>query len=157
MTCVACLAAICLAGCASVGGTGADSWPKVIAERLTYNQPVFRPLGTILFVHDSTALGTEAKAFLDTVARRLERRPQDRVRLDGHASSVGSAAYNRTLAMRRADAVKAELVARGIAAERITAVSLGESEPTGLGQAADRRVEVILIRAARQPTQKPRP
>ena len=67
--------------------------------------------------------------------------------LQGHADYKGSDAYNEKLGMDRAEAVRQELIALGIPAERLSTVSFGESRPIYAEQedwarAVNRRVEV---------------
>ncbi len=53
--------------------------------------------------------------------------PGAQVTVEGFTDPAGSAAYNLRLGQRRADAVRGYLVAQGMAAERIRAVSYGEN------------------------------
>ena len=71
------------------------------------------------------------------------------VRIAGYADARGSDAANAALGKARADAVKAGLVAQGIAGDRIETVSGGESDPVGTnatasGQAENRRTELVV-------------
>jgi OOP family OmpA-OmpF porin len=75
----------------------------------------------------------------------------------GYTSSIGSAAYNKALSKRRADAVAKALVADGIPAAAIQTVGAGPEQPladnkTKAGQAKNRRVE-IEVKAAGQQTE----
>jgi len=85
---------------------------------------------------------------LDAVAAVLvNERPDVKVEIIGHTDSVGSAEYNQVLSEKRADSVKAYLVARGIPAERISIAGYGESRPrssndTIEGRRLNRRVEI---------------
>lgn len=70
-----------------------------------------------------------------------------RVVLEGHADYMGTDAYNQKLGMDRAEAVRAELVRLGVAADRLATVTFGESRPlineqTDDARAVNRRVEV---------------
>ena len=65
--------------------------------------------------------------------------------MNGHASSDGSRAYNQKLSEKRANAVKAALVAGGIDGTRISTQGFGEDQPvqsnkTLKGREANRRV-----------------
>jgi len=65
----------------------------------------------------------------------------------GHTDSVGSDSYNQRLSERRANAVKNDLISRGVPASQLTAVGYGETRPvasndTAEGRAANRRVEI---------------
>ena len=141
--------ALCCAGCAEIGFSNNAPWPRVSARHIAYPQPELRAFGTVYFGFDSATLATDGQRLADALANRLGRYPDDRVRLEGHSSNVGDAAYNRALAQRRVDAVKQYLVGREIEPERIDAVSFGESEPVApadaIHQELNRRVEVILI------------
>jgi len=68
----------------------------------------------------------------------------------GHADSVGSDAYNQKLSVRRAEAVKAYLISKGIERNRIYTEGKGEKQPvadnrTAEGRAKNRRVEVEVV------------
>lgn len=67
--------------------------------------------------------------------------------VSGYTDSRGSKAVNERLSKRRADAVAKELIANGIAAERVSAKGMGPADPIGDNKTADgrahnRRVEV---------------
>lgn len=71
-----------------------------------------------------------------------------RAEIGGHTDSVGDAAGNRALSEARANAVRAALIARGVASEALTAHGYGESDPidtndTEEGRAANRRTTVV--------------
>jgi len=61
------------------------------------------------------------------------------VEISGHTDNVGSNANNQKLSERRANAVKAWLVAKGISADRITAVGYGEEHPRVSNDSEDNR------------------
>jgi len=104
-----------------------------------------------LFDFDKSDIRADARAVIDQVLADAAAQGIDRVRISatGHADRSGSEEYNLALSMRRADAVREALIARGIPAENITVASRGESEnavPTadGVKEQANRRVEIIL-------------
>ena len=81
------------------------------------------------FALDRASLRPEARTLLDTAVRALKNDPSLRLEIAGHTCNLGTAEYNLVLGQRRADTVKAYLVAQGIAASRLTTVSYGEEKP----------------------------
>jgi len=71
-------------------------------------------------------LTVEAQTTIATRAEFLRQHEGYGVLIQGYTDQQGSAAYNKTLGMNRAETVKGELVRAGIAEHRIAAVSLGE-------------------------------
>lgn len=72
------------------------------------------------------------------------------IKLEGNCDEWGSDEYNYALGLRRANAVKDEMVADGVAAARITMVSYGESNPVCSEKTQDcwaqnRRVDAKLL------------
>lgn len=102
----------------------------------------------ILFDLDSATIRPESKPVLDEVLGVLKGEPGWKVLIEGHTDSTGSDSHNLDLSQRRADSVRAYLVAGGIEAGRLRALGLGESKPvadnaTELGRAQNRRVELV--------------
>jgi len=76
------------------------------------------------------------------------------VRVVGHTDDGGTAAYNHDLSYRRARAVAAALIERGVAEDRIEYEGRGATEPLAPndspeGRAMNRRVELFVIDGAR--------
>lgn len=86
-------------------------------------------MNNVLFDFDSAVLKPEGKAEIDKLVEAMKQYPGDTVVVVGHCCNIGTDAYNMGLGQRRADSVKAYMVQQGIAAERITAESKGESAP----------------------------
>jgi OOP family OmpA-OmpF porin len=88
---------------------------------------------------------------LDAVAEELNQdRAGAKVEVAGHTDAVGAEAYNLQLSEQRAQTVKDYLVRLGVAAERVTVVGYGESEPRATndtieGRRLNRRVEIRAI------------
>ena len=104
----------------------------------------------VRFEFDSDRLLPESIEILEEVAASLKRFPTVRVETEGHTCIIGSSGYNLTLSERRANAVRAFLMDRGIASSRMVPVGYGESRPIGdnsieSGRAQNRRVEFRVI------------
>ena len=93
-----------------------------------------------------TAAGT---AKLDEAAKVLSENPTVKLNVEGHTDGVGSAAYNQGLSERRAKAVVAYLVGKGVDGARLNPVGYGKSKPvatndTAEGRAKNRRVDLVV-------------
>ncbi|MDF0596134.1 OmpA family protein [Psychromarinibacter halotolerans] len=82
------------------------------------------------FAFNSSQIDNAARLALDAQARWIAQFPEVRFRVYGHTDLVGSQAYNKSLGLRRANAVVNYLVSRGISRSRLEAmVSFGETQP----------------------------
>jgi OOP family OmpA-OmpF porin len=102
------------------------------------------------FDFDKAVLKPEGKAKLDDLVGKLKAVNLEVVIAIGHTDSIGSKAYNQKLSVRRANAVKAYLVSKGIEANRIYTEGKGETQPiadnkTKEGRAKNRRVEIEVV------------
>jgi OOP family OmpA-OmpF porin len=105
----------------------------------------------VFFDWNRSDLTADARRILDQLVAR-ERAGNQGIRLIGHADRSGAETYNMQLSQRRADSVKAYLVANGVAANRITTEARGERDPLvqtadGVREPQNRRVAVTLARA----------
>lgn len=101
----------------------------------------------ILFESSSVELNAEGRSRVKDISASLDANGSVRVVLEGHSDDVGSEESNHKLGLKRALAVQAELSAQGVDAERLSAVSFGETRPVDSGKTAqaralNRRVEV---------------
>jgi outer membrane protein OmpA-like peptidoglycan-associated protein len=112
--------------------------------------------GGVLFASGKSDLLGNAQAKLNTVADALTQQdPDSRMTVEGHTDSQGKAAYNQALSERRAQVVRDYLVARGIAADRVSAQGFGSSRSvadntSSEGRANNRRVEIVVTPKADQ-------
>ena len=85
---------------------------------------------------------------IDEIAKLLQSDAALKLSIDGHTDSTGTAERNRALSKQRAEAVLGALVAKGIAAERLSAQGFGPDKPVAdngddAGRAKNRRVELV--------------
>lgn len=102
------------------------------------------------FGFDQAAIQPDARAALDAAATRLRQKDYEgNIRISGHTCDLGPAAYNLKLSQRRADAVKAYLVAAGVPAARIVSEGVGETAPRypndAAGRPKNRRVDIEFV------------
>lgn len=105
--------------------------------------------GGVLFASAKDTLLPTAQNRLGQVAEALKNQGDHKILVEGHTDSQGSDASNQLLSERRAQAVAAFLVSRGIPASQIRGEGLGESRPvadnaTPEGRANNRRVEIVI-------------
>jgi OmpA-OmpF porin, OOP family len=106
------------------------------------------------FGFDRSDLRPEGKAALDTFAAELGNTNFDSITVQGHADRFGSTAYNQTLSMERAEAVKAYLVTMSrLDPGKIEAVGRSESEPVTLPDACKGPMSAMVI-ACLQPDRR---
>ena len=103
-----------------------------------------------LFDFDKSVVKPEGRVVLDGLVNRAKDLNLEVIIAVGHTDWVGTDAYNQKLSERRAAAVKAYLVSKGIPAGKIYTEGKGESKPvasnkTREGRAQNRRVEIELI------------
>ena len=116
---------------------------KPAAAKVTYAADTF-------FDFDKAVVKPAGKAKLDDLVAKVKGINLEVIIAVGHTDSVGSDAYNQKLSVRRAEAVKAYLVSKGIEKNRIYTEGKGEKQPvadnkTKEGRAKNRRVEIEVV------------
>jgi hypothetical protein len=101
----------------------------------------------ITFALDSAEIRPESAGVLEELFGGLRADPSAKILIEGHTSSEGTEEYNQRLSERRAQAVVADLVRRGLAGDRLSGAGIGESRPIASnndesGRSLNRRVEV---------------
>jgi len=107
-------------------------------------------LGDVLFATGQVQLVEGGLASLAEVVDLLQTEPEKKIRVEGHTDSRGDAEANLQLSDQRANAVMEALISLGVAADRVTALGMGEDFPIASnedeeGRAQNRRVDVILL------------
>jgi outer membrane protein OmpA-like peptidoglycan-associated protein len=106
-------------------------------------------LGDVLFETGSSTLSSGAGRNMDRLVQFLSDHPERLVQIDGFTDSVGTDSYNQDLSQHRADAVRYQLVSRGISSTRIATQGYGKAYPVAgnsesSGRQLNRRVEVVI-------------
>jgi outer membrane protein OmpA-like peptidoglycan-associated protein len=123
---------------------GCPGMVRVELDRLLIDRPVYFATGKDRILPKSFPV-------LRAIADALKATPEiKRVSVNGHADVRGTAEYNLDLSRRRADNIKAFLVAQGIAVERLETRGFGNTRPvddnaTEVGRAKNRRVEFLIL------------
>ncbi|KXV05583.1 hypothetical protein CR51_12635 [Caballeronia megalochromosomata] len=133
--------------------------PVIQSQKVTYQADA-------LFDFDKAVLKPAGKEKLDDLASKIGALNLEVVVATGYTDRIGSDKYNDRLSLRRAQAVKAYLVSKGIEANRIYTEGKGKRDPVTKGSctqknrkqliaclAPDRRVEVEVVGTTRQPQQ----
>jgi OOP family OmpA-OmpF porin len=96
--------------------------PKPAAQKVTL-------AADVLFDFDKSVIKPAYKDRLDNLSGQVRGINLEVVIAIGHADQIGTLQYNQKLSVRRAEATKAYLVAKGIAANRIYTEGKGETQP----------------------------
>jgi outer membrane protein OmpA-like peptidoglycan-associated protein len=134
--------------CPDEAGPPPDGCPKkysllmVKKDRIEIKQQVKYQTGKFKVLPASYKL-------LNQVVQVLNDYPKMKVRIEGHTDSVGGESFNLKLSQKRAEAVKAYLVGKGIADDRLEAAGYGLTRPiasnrTAKGRAQNRRTEFYI-------------
>jgi hypothetical protein len=112
--------------------------------------PVAAPQSFMVFFDwDRSNLSQQAVQTVGQAAAAFKSRGSARITATGHTDTSGPESYNMALSLRRANAVKNELVRQGVPADAIAVVGKGESAPLvptgdGVREPQNRRVEIVM-------------
>ncbi len=103
----------------------------------------------VLFAIGKADLSAASKASLDNLNEMLVKYPDTNVEIQGHTDNTGTADGNLKLSQKRADAVTAYLVSKGVTQTRLTSKGYGQVDPkysndTEEGKAQNRNVQFLI-------------
>ncbi len=114
--------------------------------------PVMQPARSYLvfFDWDKATLTDRARQIVKDAANNSTHVQYTRIEVNGYTDTSGTPQYNMGLSVRRADAIKAELIKDGVPVTAITTKGFGETHllvPTGPGvrEPQNRRVEIVIL------------
>lgn len=142
--------------------------PTIEPVELETPPPVEKLEATIQFDDRNTDLTEPARTQLDQLLDTPTMRAGGPIVLRGHSDSRGSDGDNRVSSRYRAEAVRDYLESKGVAADRMTVIALGEARPIAPnakldgtddpeGRAKNRRVEIEIDPPAAVATPTPAP
>ena len=105
----------------------------------------------VLFDFDRFELKETAGSLLDEVVELLKAYPENKIKIEGHTDSVGTADYNLQLSQLRSASVAKYLIQEGIPTSRMEIAGYGETKPIASnsavqGRQQNRRVEIIILK-----------
>jgi outer membrane protein OmpA-like peptidoglycan-associated protein/opacity protein-like surface antigen len=105
----------------------------------------------VVFTSGSAVISPQSEEILTKAFNTLNDNPEIEVGIQGHTDNRGSSALNKNLSQARAEAVKAWLVKKGVAANRIQTQGFGPDKPiasndTAEGRQQNRRIEFIRLK-----------
>ena len=118
-------------------------------------------LGDVVFDVGESTLRPGAMEKLVALARFLKDHPDRQLLVEGYTDNTGSDSFNLTLSQKRAESVTAFLAESGIPPDRMIATGYGKAYPqvnntTPEGRQQNRRVEIVVLGAGQQASQRVR-
>lgn len=135
--------------CPTVKGTLANKGCPEVTKEVIKKLNDFSK--SILFDSSKATIKPESNSKLEEIVKVMNEYNNANFKLEGHTDSTGNAVKNLQLSKDRAAAVKDYLIAKGIAADRLSSEGYGITKPiasnkTVEGRAQNRRVEIILVK-----------
>ena len=110
------------------------------ATKVTYAADSF-------FDFNKSVLKPEARAKMDDLVDKVKGISLEVIIAVGHADAIGADAYNQALSVRRAEAVKAYLVSKGIEKNRVYTEGKGEKSPVADNKTAEGRAKTAASKS----------
>jgi outer membrane protein OmpA-like peptidoglycan-associated protein len=103
----------------------------------------------LTFAFGSAIPTPESMTTIDSIAAALKAHPSATIRVESHTDNIGTPESNLDLSQSRADAIKSELVDRGVVGANIETAGMGQDLPiasndTPEGRAKNRRSEIVV-------------
>jgi outer membrane protein OmpA-like peptidoglycan-associated protein len=97
----------------------------------------------------ANAANDAGKQIVDSAATVAKSNMPTRIQVNGYTDTSGTKRYNLALSRRRADTVRAALIADGVSANAIQTAGYGEENlrvqtPNGVREPQNRRVEILM-------------
>ena len=132
-----------LLGNISINAGGKELYDALVADGRVSTQG-------ILFDTGSDVIKPHSTPTLEEITDMLKEHADLKLTIEGHTDNVGDAAGNQALSEKRAAAVKAYLVGKGIDASRLESKGFGATKPkagndSAEGRQTNRRVELVKM------------
>ncbi|MGE0869324.1 MAG: OmpA family protein [Kofleriaceae bacterium] len=129
-------------------GVAPDGCPKKY-KLVVVTQTKIELKQTVYFDTNRATIKKVSFALLNDAAQAMKDNPTIQVEIQGHTDSQANDNFNMKLSQRRAEAVRAYLMKRGVSGDRMVAKGYGEDVPladnrTAAGRALNRRVEFVI-------------
>jgi outer membrane protein OmpA-like peptidoglycan-associated protein len=126
------------------------SGPVLPIEQSERGVQIFLPSAVLFEVGKAEFKPGESASYLDRVATLLTTKTGNKVEVEGHTDSTGSASANQKLSDLRAESTLKALLERGVPADRLSSVGYSFNRPvasnaTDDGKKLNRRVELVIL------------
>jgi peptidoglycan-associated lipoprotein len=106
---------------------------------------------SVFFEFNSYAVEDQYRPLVETHARYLASKPEQKILIEGNTDAIGGSEYNLALGNRRAEAVSRMMTLIGARDSQIETISFGKEKPKALGDteadyAENRRADIVYLR-----------